>query len=136
VVEKSSMKSCRWDVGGGGSARRTSILLRLGRSKGRAFPDGALLSSANAGFGCVAFLLGKRSLAVGISRARKGSLTGGQSPSLVLILGGAKKIGALNRGVGDVGMLKHLGARDSVEGRHRMASHGSAEWWARTEVEA
>ena len=87
------MKSCRWDVVGGGRARRTRILLRLGRGSGRAFPDGALLSSANAGFGCVAFLLGKRSLAVGISRARKGSLTGGQSSSLVLFLGGAK-IGA------------------------------------------
>ena len=124
------MKSCRWDVVGGGSARRTSILLWMGRS------SDALLGRANAGFGRVAFLLGKRGLAVGISRACKGSLTSGQSPSLVLILGGAEKIGALSRGVGDVGMLKHLGAGDSVEGRHRKASHGSAEWWARTEVEA
>ena len=124
------MKSCRWDVVSGSSTRRTSILLWLGRS------SGALLGRANAGFGRVAFLLGKRGLAVGISRARKGSLTGGQSPSLVLILGGVEKVGALSRGVGDVGTLKHLGAGDSVEGQRRKAGHGSVEWWARTEVEA
>jgi hypothetical protein len=77
VVEKSSMKSCRWDVVVGGSARRTSVLLRLGRSSGRALPGSALLGSENAGFSRVAFLLGKRGLAIGISRAHKGSLTGG-----------------------------------------------------------
>jgi hypothetical protein len=91
------MKSCRWDVVVGSSARRTSILLRLGRSSGYAFPGGALLGSANVGFGRVAFLLGKCGLAVGISRARKGSLTGGQSPSLVLFLGGGEEWRALQR---------------------------------------
>jgi hypothetical protein len=128
VVEKDRMKGCRWDVVVSDDDGGMNILLRLDTSNGRALPGGALLGGANEGFGRVAFLL------------REGGLTSGQSLVLVFFLGGAERIGALGRhncrDVGGVDLVKHLGARGSVEAWRGEAGHGCAEGWARTDAEA
>lgn len=80
---------------------------------------------------------------VGISRAGEGGLASGQSHTHVVVLGGAKRISALechsNRGIGGVDLgepkLKNLEARGSVKGWRREARQGCTEEQARTYAE-